>query len=96
MKETEGFGMWAERIGPEYFSWEWFNIEGDKGKKLQGNGNLNLKMNEIDGFKEISEIFFETDTVFRIDSKIDRPKKHDSDFKTDYLVVIKKGSYIKF
>ena len=87
---VEGFGMWIHK-NDGGFSWEWFNRDGDDSfRKLQGPGQLRVRIKRDQGLEEITRIEFLTDVTMRLNARWFIPFL---DGNTDQ-VLVKKGSVL--
>jgi hypothetical protein len=61
-----GFGLTGNKVSSGFFSWEWFNVEGnDEARKLQESGLLHFEKSTTPCGEEIIYMRFESDVSLR-------------------------------
>jgi hypothetical protein len=91
-----GFGLTLINKSERSSSWDWFEVfEKGKAAKLQGNGHIAFSVRPSDGFVEIDNISFTSDTTLRC-YRLSEIDSSDPDWMSHphWVCEIKKGSYI--
>jgi len=88
-QKLTGFGIWVRRNN-QGFSWEWFNLDGNRTfKKLQEGGMVTVKYSGLPIVEEIAEIIFDTNISLRLNES-------NEVGSVTQRILIKKGSILKF
>lgn len=89
----QGFSLSINSRKFPTFSWEWFNLIGEsRAIKLQGNGELEIKVQRTKLGKEVTRIRFLSDVDFRV--KVSSQDESQNTLR--WVVTISEGSWINW